>query len=137
MSLFNRLRVGDYCIYDINNIQGLKKHQPTVVRIVDEGDSGYYICTPIEPLVYPIQKNGYAAQLIRIHKSMLTKKKIDKEIVIRLPVNMPVINRKDLKVIRSILDNKAINKDDLLKLYYKLAYYESFDINSEGMGNDI
>ena len=127
MGIFRKFKRGDYCIYDIDNVNANKGYRPIKVRIFKYGKNGYYLCVPIEPLVYPIKVDGYAAKLLYIPERLLTKIDEDKEIVVRFPTSMPSITEDDLNILKDIVNENNINKDRVMKLYYKLMYYAGFN----------
>lgn len=126
----NTLKIGEYYIVDKDGILDLKEYNIVKVRTVKYNGKGYYICVPIEPLVYPILTNGYASKFLNIHKKFLTPTTLDEKIVIRCPMNVPRFNNNDIIALENVIHSGKLTKEeerDLLAIYYKMTYAISFD----------
>lgn len=131
-----RFKPNDICIVDINNNLNLKEYQVCKVRIIKRVGWGRYIVTPISPIVYPVTKNSFVAKSFVINKKWLTKSSLEEKVVIRTPLDCPVITKDDLAAIKiaiQVMEKYTVNPytDTLKELSAKLNYYKQFSKKTE------
>lgn len=115
-----KLKIGDFCIIDQSNTNKLDITSVPIVKII--GRKGFkYI---IENVEYDDGK------MYLVDGRYLTPIS-DTNIVIRYPISMPIINEKDLKAMKNILQNYENNKkqniEDMKRLnmiYLKASHLE-------------
>lgn len=128
------LHVGDTCIFDMNNEQGLRIHEPVLVRITKRIGLNKFevidLSTMQTPLVY--KDRYYGRNKMIVEGKHLTKSQMTDRIVIRASLKSPIILDDDLQALSTAIDalqeGKRLNGIQLAPLkalFYKLNTYKS------------
>ena len=99
-----KFKPNDICIVDINNNLNLKDYQICKVRIVKRVGWRRYMVTPISPIVYPITTNSFVAKSFVINEKWLTKSSLEENVVIRTPLDCPVITKDEMAAIKIAIE---------------------------------